>query len=50
VGPSPEAALDLALEVEGLAELYWRALQVGEPVLLTGEQMAEALEGFKDYR
>lgn len=50
VGPSPGAALELAAEVEGLAELYWRALQVGEPVLLTASEMAEALERFAAYR
>jgi L-fuculose-phosphate aldolase len=46
---SPGAALELATEVETLAELYWRALQVGEPVLLTPEQMAEALDAFARY-
>lgn len=50
VGPSPTAALELAAEVESLAELYWRALQVGEPALLTPEEMAEALARFADYR
>jgi L-fuculose-phosphate aldolase len=50
LGPSPAAALELAAEVESLAELYWRALQVGEPVLLTDGEMAEALERFGDYR
>jgi len=49
-GASPASALALAAEVEGLAELYWRALQVGEPALLTPEEMAEALERFADYR
>lgn len=50
VGATPESALALASEVEGLAELYWRALHVGEPVLLTDREMAEALERFGDYR
>jgi L-fuculose-phosphate aldolase len=50
LGPSPAAALELAAQVESLAELYWRALQVGEPVLLTDREMAEALERFGDYR
>jgi len=50
LGASPDAALELAAEVESLAELYWRALQVGEPVLLTDREMAEALERFRDYR
>lgn len=50
LGASPDAALELAAEVEALAELYWRALQIGEPVLLTDREMAEALERFRDYR
>jgi methylthioribose-1-phosphate isomerase len=50
VGSSPDAALDLAAEVEELAETYWRALQAGEPVLLSADEMAEALERFATYR
>ncbi len=49
VGATPEGALDLAAGIENLAELYWRALQVGEPVLLTAEEMAEALERLAGY-
>src|SRR5213595_2760651 len=33
VGASLEAALALAVEVEALAEQYWRALQIGQPDL-----------------
>lgn len=50
LGASPEAALDLAVEVESLAELYWRALQVAEPARLGADEMAEALEQFRRYR
>ncbi|MEJ2216928.1 MAG: class II aldolase/adducin family protein [Gemmatimonadota bacterium] len=50
LGASPEAALELAAEVETLAELYWRALQVAEPARLGAEEMAEALERFRSYR
>jgi L-fuculose-phosphate aldolase len=50
VGESVEAALSLALEVETLAQQYLLALQAGEPVLLTDEQMNEALAAFADYR
>jgi L-fuculose-phosphate aldolase len=50
VGRDVDAALALALEVEGLAEQYTRALQAGEPVLLTEAEMAEALAAFADYR
>jgi len=46
LGASTDAALELAQEVETLAELYWRALQVGEPALLTAEEVAEAQERF----
>ncbi|HAA93769.1 MAG TPA: class II aldolase [Rhodospirillaceae bacterium] len=41
-------ALALAVEVETLAEMYARALQVGEPVLLTDAEMAEVLEKFAE--
>lgn len=50
LGRSPRAALDLAVEVEALAGIYWRALQVGEPVVLSPGEMAEVLERFEDYR
>ena len=42
-------ALAVAVEVESLCEQYWRALQVGEPNILSGRQMQEVLEKFKDY-
>lgn len=48
-GRSLDGALALALEVEALCGQYLRASQVGEPVLLTAAEMAEALEKFKDY-
>jgi L-fuculose-phosphate aldolase len=38
-GATLDAALELAVEVETLAEMYWRCLQVGEPAILTSEQM-----------
>lgn len=47
---SPAAVLDLAAEVETLAEQYWRALQVGQPVLLSDEEMRRAMDAFADYR
>ena len=43
-GPDLEDALHLAVEVETLAEMYWRCLQIGEPTLLTNEQMDQVLE------
>lgn len=42
-------ALAVALEVETLCEQYWRTLQVGGPVLLSEEEMADAIEQFKGY-
>jgi L-fuculose-phosphate aldolase len=50
LGATPEGALDLAAEIEVLAELYWRALQVEEPVLLTAAEIADALGRFAAYR
>lgn len=42
-------ALDLAVEFESLCEQYWRALQVGAPVLLDEAEMAVVLEKFATY-
>ena len=49
VGGSLADALALAIEVESLAEMYWRALQIGEPNLLSDAEMALVLERFKTY-
>jgi len=49
IGASLDAALALAVEVETLAEMYWRALQVGEPALLPDAEMARVLEKFATY-
>ena len=48
-GRDLDRALALAVEVESLAEGYWRALQLGEPVILSGEEMAVVIEKFKSY-
>lgn len=48
-GNSLNAALALAQEVEALCGQYLRAAAVAEPVLLTPQEMAEALDKFKDY-
>jgi L-fuculose-phosphate aldolase len=42
-------ALDLAVEFESLCEQYWRALQIGQPVLLDDAEMAVVLEKFRSY-
>ena len=42
-------AVDLAVEFESLCEQYWRALQVGRPVLLSDAEMEVVLEKFRTY-
>ena len=49
IGGSLAEALALAIEVEALAEQYWRALQIGEPKLLPDAEMAVVLEKFRTY-
>ena len=49
VGDTLKGALALAVEVETLAAMYWRALQVGEPQILDGAEMARVLEKFRTY-
>ena len=49
VDASLEAALALAIEVEALAEQYWRALQIGAPNLLSDAEMDIVLEKLKNY-
>lgn len=41
--------LGLAQELETLCEQYWRACQLGEPVLLSDEEMAGVMEDFRHY-
>ena len=48
-GPTLERALWLAGELEALARQYWGALQIGGPVLLSDEQVAEAERAFAGY-
>ena len=49
LGEDLDRALAIAVEVETLCEQYWRALQVGEPYLLTEQEMAEVFKQFKGY-
>ncbi|TMG90519.1 MAG: class II aldolase [Betaproteobacteria bacterium] len=49
VEASLEAALALAIEVEALAEQYWRALQIGAPNLLSDAEMDIVLDKFRNY-
>ena len=48
-GRSLDQALDLGIELETLCEQYWRACQLGQPVLLDGAEMAVVLEKFAGY-
>jgi L-fuculose-phosphate aldolase len=49
VGASLADALALAVEVEALAEQYWRTLQTGTPNLLSDAEMEVVLEKFSRY-
>lgn len=49
LGTTLPAALDLASEVETLAEQYYKVLTLGRPALLSSAQMADVLERFKSY-
>ena len=48
-GRDLDQALDLAVELEALCEQYWRACQLGEPLLLDEREMATVLEKFAHY-
>jgi len=50
VGGSLDESLALAIEVEALAEQYARALQIGQPNLLSADEMRRVLESFQTYR
>ncbi|HET9512466.1 MAG TPA: class II aldolase/adducin family protein [Gemmatimonadales bacterium] len=50
VGADVEEALRVALEVEACAEYWWRACAIGDPVVLSETEMAEARMRFADYR
>jgi L-fuculose-phosphate aldolase len=49
LGSTFEGAHKLAIEVETLAEMYWRARQIGEPVILDDAEMIRVLEKFRSY-
>jgi L-fuculose-phosphate aldolase len=49
VGGSLADALALAVEVEALAEQYWRTLQTGTPNLLSDAEMDVVLDKFRSY-
>jgi L-fuculose-phosphate aldolase len=49
LGESLADALALAVEVEALAEQYWRALQIAPPNLLSDAEMDVVLQKFATY-
>jgi L-fuculose-phosphate aldolase len=49
MGESLDKALALAVEVETLAEMYWRALQIREPAILSDAEMQTVLAKFAQY-
>ena len=49
LGPDLRRTLALAVEFETLCEQYWRALQLGEPSLLSHAEMVEVVARFKTY-
>jgi L-fuculose-phosphate aldolase len=50
VGTTLAEALALAVEVEALAEQYWRAVQMGPPMLLDDAEMDRVLVKIAAYR
>ena len=48
-GRDLDEALALAVELEELCEQYWRACQLGQPVLLSTDEMAAVLQKFAGY-
>ena len=49
LGRDLDDALAVTVEVENLCEQYWRALQLGEPYILTEAEMREVFQQFKGY-
>jgi L-fuculose-phosphate aldolase len=48
-GRDLDEALALAIELEELCEQYWRACQLGQPVLLSAGEMDEVISKFAGY-
>jgi len=49
LGRDLDDALAVMVEVENLCEQYWRALQLGEPHILSDAQMRDVFQQFKGY-
>lgn len=50
LGKDLDDALAVAVEVEFLCEIYSRTMQVGEPHILTSQQMHDVKQKFVDYK
>lgn len=48
-GSTLKQALQVAIEIESLCEVYLKALAVGEPAVLSREQMVDVIAKFKTY-
>jgi len=48
-GRNLDEALTLAIELEELCEQYWRACQLGQPVLLDADEMRAVMAQFAGY-
>jgi L-fuculose-phosphate aldolase len=48
-GATLAQAMKVVQEIESLCEVYLKALAVGEPAVLSTEQMAEVIERFRSY-
>jgi len=48
-GPSLAKAFSLAVNLEFVAEMQWRASCIGTPVVLSDEEMVKVMESFKNY-
>jgi L-fuculose-phosphate aldolase len=49
LGPNLDKAMWLAVELETIARQYYLSLALGDPFILTDEQIAEAARGFSTY-
>jgi L-fuculose-phosphate aldolase len=49
VGPDLKSAFNVAEEIELVARIYYQTLLVGDPKILSADQMDEVLLKFKDY-
>jgi L-fuculose-phosphate aldolase len=49
LGKDLDDALAVTIEVENLCEQYWRALQLGEPHILSEAEMRDVFQQFRGY-